>query len=148
MADNEDEIEFDDSPEHEADELFEHYHLVADVVDPVRIDKFLMDRIPNVSRTRLQTLAKADNLIVNGKPVKPNYKVKPKDDISIVLPFPVRELKLIPENIPLNIVYEDEQFVIVNKPSNMVVHPGYGNYTGTLLNGLIYHFATLPKQDD
>lgn len=145
-----DESDFDELPDNEAeaDELYEHYHLIADVQDSVRIDKFLMDRIPNVSRTRLQTLAKADNLIVNGKPVKPNYKVRPKDDISIVLPFPVRELKLIPENIPLTIVYEDDQFVIVNKPANMVVHPGYGNYTGTLLNGLIYHFESLPKQGD
>lgn len=145
-----DESELEESlgSEVEGDELFEHYHLIADVSESVRIDRFLMDRIPNVSRTRLQTLAKADNLIVNGKPVKPNYKVRSKDDISIVLPFPVREFKLIPENIPLDIVYEDDDVVIVNKPSNMVVHPGYGNYTGTLLNGLVYHFENLPQKED
>jgi 23S rRNA pseudouridine1911/1915/1917 synthase len=132
----------------ESDELFEHHRLIADINESVRIDLYLMDRIPNVSRTRLQAIAKSNNLIVNGKPVKSNYKVRSKDDISIVLPFPVRELKLIPENIPLDIVYEDDDLVIVNKPSRMVVHPGYGNYTGTLLNGLIYHFESLPKQDD
>jgi 23S rRNA pseudouridine1911/1915/1917 synthase len=147
---DEDENYLEDLSENEnaGDELYEHYHLIADIQDSVRIDKFLMDRIPNVSRTRLQALAHADNLIVNGKPVKPNYKVRPKDDISIVLPFPVRELKLVPENIPLNILYEDDDLIIVNKPANMVVHPGYGNYTGTLLNGLLYHFENLPRKAD
>ncbi len=146
----EEESEFEESFDiaAESDELFEHHHLIADINESVRIDLYLMDRIPNVSRTRLQAIAKSNNLIVNGKPVKSNYKVRSKDDISIVLPFPVRELKLIPENIPLDIVYEDDDLVIVNKPSRMVVHPGYGNYNGTLLNGLIYHFESLPKQDD
>lgn len=146
----EEESEFEEAFEIgvESDELFEHHRLIADINESVRIDLYLMDRIPNVSRTRLQAIAKSNNLIVNGKPVKSNYKVRSKDDISIVLPFPVRELKLIPENIPLDIVYEDDDVVIVNKPSNMVVHPGYGNYTGTLLNGLIYHFESLPKQEE
>jgi len=147
----EDELVFDDSGTNdiEADELFEHHHLIADVgQDAVRIDKFLMDRIPNVSRTRLQNIAKANNLIVNGKPVKSNYKVRAKDDISIVLPYPIREIKLLPENIPIEIFYEDDELAIVNKPSNMVVHPGYGNYTGTLLNALVYHFEKLPQRPD
>jgi len=148
---DEDELAFDETGagEIEADELFEHHHLIADVgQDSVRIDKFLMDRIPNVSRTRLQNIAKANNLIVNGKPVKSNYKVRAKDDISIVLPYPIREIKLLPENIPIEIFYEDDELAIVNKPSNMVVHPGYGNYTGTLLNALVYHFEKLPQRPD
>lgn len=148
---DEDELAFDETGanEIEADELFEHHHLIADVgQDAVRIDKFLMDRIPNVSRTRLQNIAKANNLIVNGKPVKSNYKVRAKDDISIVLPYPIREIKLLPENIPIEIFYEDDELAIVNKPSNMVVHPGYGNYTGTLLNALVYHFEKLPQRAD
>lgn len=133
----------------EADELFEHHRITADAgQEPVRIDKFLMDRIPNTSRTRIQSIAKLDNLMVNGHPVKSNYKVRAHDDISVVLPYPIREIELIPENIPIDIVYEDEELVIVNKPSNMVVHPGYGNYTGTLLNALIYHFQALPQRAD
>lgn len=146
-----DESEIDDTfnAPVEGDELYEHFRFVVDPgQDSIRIDKFLMDRVPNVSRTRIQDLAHADNLIVNGKPVKPNYKVRARDEISIVLPFPVRELELIPENIPIQIVYEDDDLVVVNKPADMVVHPGYGNYTGTLLNGLIYHFEHLPKKAD
>lgn len=135
--------------ESEDEELFEHHHIIADVgQELLRIDKFLMDRIPNVSRSRLQAIAKAGNMIVNGKPVKSNYKVHPNDDISIVLPYPVRETTLVPENIPIEIVYEDNDLVIVNKPANMVVHPGYGNYSGTLMNALVYHFDNLPQRDD
>jgi len=148
---DDDELAFDEvgANENEADELYEHHHLIADVgQDAVRIDKFLMDRIPNVSRTRLQKIASSNNLIVNGQPVKSSYKVRAKDDISIVLPYPVREIKLLPENIPIEIVYEDDEIAIVNKPSNMVVHPGYGNYTGTLLNALVYHFEKLPQRPD
>lgn len=133
----------------DAEELFEHHRLTADVgQEMIRIDKFLMKRLPNVSRTRLQSIAKTGNLLVNGESVKPSYKVRPEDDISVVLPYPVRELKLIPEDIPIEIVYEDDELVVVNKPSNMVVHPGYGNYTGTLLNGLVYHFDSLPQRED
>jgi len=133
----------------DADELFEHHRLMTDPgQEPVRIDKFLMDRIPNTSRTRIQQIAKSNNLIVNGQPVKSNYKVRPNDDISVVLPYPIREIELIPENIPIDIVFEDDEIVIVNKPANMVVHPGYGNYTGTLLNALVYHFEKLPQRPD
>lgn len=150
MSDDEEELELSELGENETagDELYEHHHLIADNVELNRIDKFLMDRLPNVSRTRLQALAKADNLIVNGKPVKPSYRVHPGDDISIVLPFPVREFKLIAEPIPLNILYEDKQLIVLNKPANMVVHPGHGNYTGTLVNGLLHHFESLPKSED
>lgn len=133
----------------DSEELFEHHHIIADVgQELLRIDKFLMDRIPNVSRNRLQNIAKDGNLIVNGKPVKANYKVHPNDEISIVLPFPVRENKLVPEDIPVEVVYEDDDVIVVNKPADMVVHPGYGNYTGTLMNALAFHFEGLPKRDD
>lgn len=136
--------EIDDSPE--VDELFEHYRIKADKGQALlRIDKFLMDRVGNTSRNKIQVAAHNGNILVNGEAVKPNYRVKPFDDISIVLPHPVREIELIPENIPLNIVYEDDTFLIVNKQPGLVVHPGYGNYTGTLVNGLIYHFNNLPQ---
>ncbi|MGB1102493.1 MAG: RluA family pseudouridine synthase [Crocinitomicaceae bacterium] len=137
--------EIDDSQE----DLFEHHKLIADIgQDALRIDKFLMTRIPNVSRNRIQNIAKAGTLFVNGKSVKSNYKVRPNDEISVVLPYPVRETKLVPENIPIDIVYEDDQMIMVNKPANMVVHPGYGNYSGTLLNGLVHHFDNLPQRED
>lgn len=140
MSDNE--IEHTESDE----ELFEHYRIQADPgQDPLRIDKFLMDRIPNTSRTKLQDAAIEGNIRVNDQKVKANYKVKPDDDISIVLPYPKREIELIPEDIPLDILYEDDHMIILNKASNMVVHPGYGNYTGTMVNALMYHFENLPE---
>ncbi|WP_035842640.1 RluA family pseudouridine synthase [Crocinitomix catalasitica] len=133
----------------QTEDMFEHHHVIADVgQDAVRIDKFLMDRLANVSRNRLQNIAKAGSLIVNGNPVKSNYKVRAKDDISVVLPYPVREIKLVAEDIPIDIVYEDDALVIVNKPANMVVHPGFGNYSGTLLNAIVYHFEGLPQRED
>lgn len=131
----------------EQEELFEHYNIVADPgQEPLRIDKFLIDRIPNTSRNKLQAAARNGNILVNQNVVKPNYKVKPDDEISIVLPYPVREIELIPENIPLDIVYEDDDLVVLNKTAGMVVHPGYGNYSGTLVNALIYHFDNLPQK--
>lgn len=135
--------------EQEDNELFEHYNLTADPgQEALRIDKFLMDRIPNTSRNKLQDAAKNGFIWVNGNTVKPNYKVKGGDNISIQMPYPVREIELIPEDIPLDIVYEDDQLLVVNKPMDMVVHPGYGNYTGTLVNALIYHFKNLPDRAD
>ncbi len=134
--------------ENSSEEMFEHYNFVADPGQEVlRIDKFLMDRIPNSSRNKIQIAAKNGNILVNKKQVKQNYKIKPFDEVSIVLPYPIRELELIPENIPLDIVYEDDELIVVNKESNMVVHPGYGNYTGTLVNALIYHFDQLPTKE-
>lgn len=133
-----------------SEEMFEHYRFEADPgQEVVRIDKFLMDRIPNTSRSKIQIAAKNGNILVDDVKVKQNYKIKPLDKISIVLPYPVRELELIPEDIPLDIVYEDDDLIVVNKQSDMVVHPGYGNYTGTLVNGLVYHIENLPskKQD-
>ena len=128
------------------EELFEHYKYIADNgQDKLRIDKFLIDRIPNTSRSKIQIAAHNGNILVNKIQVKPNYKVKPKDEISIVLPYPVRQLELIPQNIPIDIIYEDDQLCLVNKSANMVVHPGYGNYDGTLVNALLYHFDQLPE---
>lgn len=131
--------------ENEEDELFEHYRFKADPGQEIlRIDKFLMDRLPNTSRNKIQFAAKNGNVLVNTTTVKPNYRVKPGDEISIVMPYPVREIELIPEDIPIEITYEDEYLAVVNKPSNMVVHPAYGNYTGTLVNAMVYHFENLP----
>jgi 23S rRNA pseudouridine1911/1915/1917 synthase len=136
-------------PEDEEQELYEHYRLAADKgQELLRIDKFLMDRIPNTSRTKLQLAATNGNIRVNGLTVKPNYRVKPGDDISIVLPYPQREIELIPQDIPLDILYEDDHIVILNKAADMVVHPGYGNYSGTLVNALVYHFSNLPSAKD
>jgi len=126
-------------------ELFEHYRFKADPGQSLlRIDKFLSDRLENSSRTRIQNAANAGNILVNNNPVKPNYKVKPGDLVQVVLPTPPREIELIPENIPLNIVYEDDDVLVVNKEPGMVVHPAYGNYTGTLVNALMWHFKDLP----
>jgi 23S rRNA pseudouridine1911/1915/1917 synthase len=130
----------------EEEELFEHHKIIADKGQAVlRIDKFLSDRLANSSRNKIQQAAHAGNIVVNGEVVKPNYKVKPMDEISIVMPYPPRETELQPENIPLDILYEDDALLVLNKPSNMVVHPGYGNFSGTLVNGLIYHFQNLPE---
>ena len=130
----------------DSEELFEHYSYIADPgQEKLRIDKFLMDRIPNTSRNKIQIAAHNGNILVNKQVIKSNYKVKPGDNISIVLPYPVRNLELIPENIPIEIIYEDDQLCIVQKPSNMVVHPGYGNYSGTLVNALLFHFEQLPE---
>lgn len=136
-----------DEFENEEEELFEHYRFKADPgQEIIRIDKFLIDRLPNTSRNKIQVAAKNGNILANGQKVKQNYKVKPGDEVSIVMPYPVREIELIPQDIPLDIVYEDDSLVVVNKPSNMVVHPGYGNYTGTLVNALVYHFDHLPHR--
>ncbi|MEQ9187230.1 MAG: RluA family pseudouridine synthase [Cryomorphaceae bacterium] len=130
----------------DGDENFEHFQVIADPGQaPLRIDKFLIDRIPHVSRSRISAAAKNGNVVVNGISVKQNYKVKPEDRISLVFPHPKRELKLLPEDIPLDIVYEDDYLVVVNKPANFVVHPGHGNYDGTLVNALLHHFGQLPK---
>ncbi len=132
----------------EEEELFEHYNFVADKGQAVlRIDKFLSDRLPNSSRNKIQQAAHSGNVIVNGLVVKPNYKVKPMDEVSIVMPYPPRETELLPENIPLDIIYEDDTLLVLNKPSEMVVHPGYGNQSGTLVNALIYHFQNLPEAE-
>jgi len=124
----------------EDQELYEHYSSVVDKGQSLlRIDKYLSSRIENISRSRIQNAAEAGCICVNGKPVKSNYRVKGGDVVSVVLPYPKREIELIPENIDLDIVYEDDDIMIINKPAGLVVHPGYGNYSGTMVNGLIYH---------
>lgn len=131
--------------ESQQDELFEHYSVTVDKGQTMlRIDKFLTNRMEGISRNRIQTAADAGNILVNGSAVKSSYKVKPSDRIQIVMPYPLRELEIIPENIPLDIPYEDDDLIIVNKPAGMVVHPGHGNYSGTLVNALTYHLKDLP----
>lgn len=133
----------------ENDELFEHFRIVADRGQSfLRIDKFLFDRIPNLSRNKIQQAAEAGNILVNDKAVKSSYRVHPLDEISFVRPYPRRELELKPENIPLDIIFEDKDLIIVNKPAGLVVHPGYGNYTGTLVNALLYHFDEISGMAD
>lgn len=126
-------------------ELYEHFRFIADPGQSLlRIDKFLVNRLENTSRSRIQSASEAGNILVNDSPVRSSYKVKPGDVISIVLPQPPREIELLPENIPLNIVFEDEHLIVLNKSAGMVVHPGYGNYTGTLVNALMYHLKNNP----
>ena len=129
-------------------ELWEHYRVVADKGQTLlRVDKFLVARIENVSRNRIQQAAEAGCILVNGKPVKSNYRVKPLDIVTIVMDRPKYENEIIPEDIPLNIVYEDSELLVVNKPAGLVVHPGHGNYSGTLVNALAYHFKDNPEYD-
>lgn len=124
---------------------FEHYKYVSDQGQGlIRVDKFLSNRIEGTSRNRIQMAAAADCILVNGKPVKSNYRVKPGDEVSVVMDYPKRDLKIVVENIPIDVVYEDEELLIVNKPAGMVVHPGHGNYRGTLVNGLAYRYQNLP----
>jgi len=133
-------------PEEQDDELFEHHRIVADAGQTlVRIDKFLMDRLPNVTRTKIQAGIHDEFVKVNDKSIKPNYKVHPGDVIVIALPEPPRDTDVKPENIPLNIVFEDEHILVINKAPGMVVHPAYQNWTGTLVNALAYHFQNLPQ---
>lgn len=143
----ENEYDVDDQlpDENEADELYEHHRFNIDKgQEPLRIDKWLINRIQNASRNRIQIAADAGNILVNGKPVKSSYKVKPLDTIVIVLPYPPRDKTIQPENLNLNIVYEDSDLLMVNKRPGMVVHPGHGNYEGTLVHGLTWHFQQLP----
>lgn len=129
--------------------FFEHHRIVADKGQKLmRMDKFLVDRLERTSRNRIQTAHDNGYVKVNGVPVKSSYKVKPYDVITIEMPYPVRDMELIPENIPIEIVYEDDDLVILMKPKNMVVHPGFGNFSGTLLNAMLYHFQNLPKNSD
>jgi len=127
------------------DDLFEHHRIVADAgQELLRLDKFLMDRLPNVTRNKLQAGIKDGFVKVNDLAVKPNYKVHPGDVVVVELPDPPRDTEVIPEDIPLNIVFEDDDLLIVNKEAGMVVHPAYQNWSGTLVNALSWHFQNLP----
>lgn len=122
-------------------ELYEHFRFVADKgQELLRVDKFLVQRLQKSSRNRVQQAADAGCILVNGNPVKSNYRVKPLDVVSVVMDRPRYELEIVPENIPFDIVYEDEALLVVNKPAGLVVHPGHGNYSGTLVNALAWHF--------
>lgn len=137
----------EDNEEQENEELYEHIRLEVDKgQNPLRIDKFISNRVENLSRNRVQNASKADALLVNGEPVKVNYKVKPKDIITIVLPRQMREFSLSPEQLDLDIVFEDDSVLVVNKPAGMVVHPGTGNWSGTLAHGLAYHIGDLEER--
>ena len=127
------------------EELFEHHRIVVDKGQQVmRIDKYLVNRLVNTSRSKVQAAAEAGNILVNEQAVKSNYKIKPEEIISIVLPHPPRDTEILPENIPLDVVFEDEHILVINKNAGLVVHPGVGNYTGTLINALYYYFRDLP----
>ncbi|MBR2014571.1 MAG: RluA family pseudouridine synthase [Alistipes sp.] len=128
-----------------SDEMYEHFSIVVDKGQKMlRLDKFLVDRMEHCSRNRIQQAADSGLLLVNGVAAKSSYKVKPLDHITFVMPYPKRELEIIPEDIPLNIVYEDDSLIIVNKQPGMVVHPGCGNYTGTLVNALTFYLKDIP----
>ena len=125
-------------------ERYEHFAITVDRGQSmIRLDKFLVDRMEHCSRNRIQTAADNGSILVNGVAAKASYKVKPMDRITLVMPYPKRELEIVPEAIPLDIVYEDDDLLIVNKPAGMVVHPGCGNYSGTLVNALAYHLRHL-----
>jgi len=134
-----------DTVEDLEDELFEHYRFdVPKGQLLLRIDKYLMNMIPNATRNKIQNAASCGDIYVNDIPVKSNYKVKPLDVIRIMLSHPPFENRVDPEDIPLDIVYEDDALLLINKPPDFVVHPGHGNYTGTLVNALAFHFDNLP----
>ncbi len=131
------------------DELYEHHKFTAsEGQEPLRVDKFLMNFIENSTRNKIQQAVKAGNVLVNEKVVKSNYKIKANDTVRVVLAHPPHENLLIAEDIPIDIIYEDEEVMVVNKSAGMVVHPGHGNYTGTLVNGLIHHIENLPKNSN
>jgi len=131
------------------DELYEHYKFTAsEGQEPLRVDKFLMNFIENATRNKIQQAIKAGNVLVNENVVKSNYKIKANDTVRVVLAHPPHENLLIAEDIPIDIIYEDEEVIVVNKDAGMVVHPGHGNYTGTLVNGLIHHIENLPKNSN
>lgn len=132
--------------EDEEVELFEHYRIIIDKGQTLtRIDKFLSEKIANATRNKVQQAIDAGSVLVNGSPTKANYKIKPLDDIRVMLEKPPKETEVYSENIPLDIIYEDPYLLLVNKPPGMVVHPAHGNWSGTLVNGLVYYFENLPE---
>jgi 23S rRNA pseudouridine1911/1915/1917 synthase len=132
--------------EEQDDELYEHYSFTAGKgQEPLRVDRFLMNFIEKATRNKIQKAAKNGNIHVNGEAVKQNHKVKPNDVVRVLFEHPPYEFLLVAENIPIDIVYEDDALLVVNKPAGMVVHPGHGNYSGTLINALTYHFENLPE---
>lgn len=138
--------DFDNEQKDDSQEMFEHYRFEVDPGQtPLRIDKFLMSKIQNATRNKIQQAAKANNILVNSEPVKSNYKVRPEDVIKIVLTYPPRDPAIYPEDIPIEVVFEDDDILVINKQAGLVVHPGHGNFTGTLLNGLKFYFEKQAK---
>ncbi|MCD8318628.1 MAG: RluA family pseudouridine synthase [Paraprevotella sp.] len=138
----------EEEPDEEGTSVYEHHRLTVDSGQkPMRIDKYLMEHLCNTSRNRLQRAAEQDFILVNGRAVKSSYKVKPGDEFVILLDRPKYDNEIIPEDIPLNIVYEDNDLLVVNKPAGLVVHPGCGNYTGTLVNAIAWHLKDDPSYD-
>jgi 23S rRNA pseudouridine1911/1915/1917 synthase len=132
--------------ERESDDLYEHFRFVAQKgQQALRVDKFLMNYIEKATRNKIQKAAKDGNIHVNDIPVKSSYKVKPDDVVTVLFEHPPYEFLLVPEDIPIDIVYEDDEVLVVNKPAGMVVHPGHGNYSGTLINALTFHIDNLPN---
>ena len=135
----------ENSPELQEDELYEHHRILAPKGQkPLRVDKFLMNFIENATRNKIQQAAKGGHVLVNDAVVKQNYKVKAEDEVKVMFEHPPHEFLLVPEDIPIDIVYEDDVLLVVNKPAGMVVHPGHGNYSGTLINALLHHIENLP----
>ncbi|HEY0262773.1 MAG TPA: RluA family pseudouridine synthase [Chitinophagales bacterium] len=145
----EDEVSAFSSDESASDDLYTQMNLVVDKgQEQQRIDKYLASRLPsNISRTRIQNAAEAGSVQVNGKAVKSNYRIRPEDNILLLIPKPEESFSLEPENIPLEVLYEDDDVLVINKQPGLVVHPGIGNHRGTLINALIYHFNQLPRRD-
>lgn len=144
-------MENDNLPEEDFQEesLYEHFSFTADKgQEPLRVDKYLMNRIENATRNKIQNAAKAGSIFVNDIVVKSNYKVKGGDVVRVLFGHPPHENLLVPEDIPIEIVYEDDTVVVINKVAGMVVHPGHGNYSGTLINALLFHFDNLPNNAD
>ena len=138
----------DIEPVGDESQLYEHFRVVVDKgQEMVRVDKYLFDRLTNASRNRIQKAADAGFVMANGKPVKSSYKVKPLDVITVMMDRPRYENEVIPEDIPLDIVYEDKYLMVVNKPAGLVVHPGHGNYRGTLVNAIAWHMKDIPDYD-
>lgn len=145
MKENEEIIEENNE---ERDEMYEHFRFTVDPgTELLRMDRYLTNLMANTSRNRVQQAAKAGCILVNGKPEKSNYRVHPRDVISILLPHPPREIEINPENIPLDIVYEDNDVIVINKPAGLVVHPAFGNFNGTLVNALLWHFQGQKNAD-
>lgn len=137
-----------DEEDEEVDQLYEHYAIRADQgQEPLRVDRFLVNMMPKISRNRIQRAASSGFIFVNGEPVKSNYKVKPLDRVSMRLERPPMTLEITPQEMPLEIVYEDDWLLVVNKPAGLVVHPGHGNWDGTLLNGLAWYLRNNPDFD-
>ena len=138
-----------DDIESSEDELFGYKSIVVDKgQQPLRVDRFLMDRLHQISRNKIQRIAKGGGLSVNDECVKSNYKVKADDRVVVSLPHEKEQIEILPENIPLDIVFEDDDVLVINKPAGLVVHPGYGNHTGTLVNALAFHFKNLPVREE